>query len=244
MNVKISVVFATFCLAAFPYSAHAGTEVQLDVEDAGNVTITEAAKPTAILMGGDRETPFGLRLPDDAECPGDSATDQWRVESFVIPGEDDPADIRFASYSLATDGQWPLLDVDSQKFLAEFMPENPAAGLPGQIPDLPTFTFELYGRNELPEGRYTLGIACSYFNKMGVFWSTQIDLKYESGDPSSDFQWHVVTPPAGADGTAGQDSSSSTTWFVALGAAATGLIFVLYRRRNHRRHDTANLELK
>jgi hypothetical protein len=123
------------------------------------------------------------------------------------------------------------------------MPENPAAGLPGQIPDLPAFTFELYGRNELPDGRYKLGIACSYYNQIGTFWATQVDIEYDS-DSSSDFRWQVVKPPAGADANRAQDSSSSALWLVALGTVAVGAIFLLSRRRNSRRHVPSNLELK
>lgn len=243
MSAKISVAVGVLAVVTWPFVVHAGPDVQVDVLDGGGVTITAADKPDSPLTGGDRETPFSLRLPEGAQCPGDSKTDQWRVESFVIPAVDEPADIVFESYSLAGDDHWPLLDVDSEKFLAQFMPENLAAGLPGQIPDLPAFTFELYGRNELPDGRYKLGIACSYYNQIGTFWATQIDIEYDS-DSSSDFRWQVVKPPANADTNGAQSSSSSALWLVALGTAAVGAIFLVFRRRSSRQPVPTNLELK
>jgi hypothetical protein len=240
VSAKISVVIGLLALVTWPFVAHAGPDVQVDARDAGAATITEVDNPNTLLTEGESETPFSLRLPEGAECPGDSKSDQWRVESFVIPAVDDPADIVFESFSLAADTHWPLLGVDSTKFLAQFMPENPAPGLPGQIPDLPAFSFELYGRNQLPEGRYKLGIACSYYNQIGPFWATEIDILYDSEDQSSDFQWQVVRPPADANANGAQDSSSSSLWVVAVGAAAVGAILLLLRHRNSRRHVPSN----
>ena len=240
-----SKVGAATCALAMTFgSSAAHAAVDLTAIDAGSVIFTEPNNPGTPLSGGDQNTPFSLRLPADAECPGDSKSDQWRVESFIIPARDNPADMVFNSFDLEDDGQWPLLDVDSQKFLAEFMPENPAPGLPGQIQALPVFTFELYGRSELPAGRYIVGIACSFYRETGKFWSTPVSIAYDEDATNSNLTWQVTDPAAPENMSQAADSEASSLWLVAVVAAFLTLIFVLFRRQNSRRSNPVNSELK
>ena len=65
-------------------------------ERAGTAQIVTADDQS---VGGSR-TAFALRLPNGASCPGDSADDGYRVNSFVVPATVRVEDIAF-------DGQGP-----------------------------------------------------------------------------------------------------------------------------------------
>ena len=64
-----------------------------------------SATATIVVGGSDDETvarggsatEFSLALPDGAACPGDSATGNWRVQSFLVPAADDPGTFTYES---------------------------------------------------------------------------------------------------------------------------------------------------
>src|SRR5262245_9642793 len=73
-------------------SVAAGTYTPVD---AGDVVVVDAIDNSSELTGGGSAVPFTLRLPDGATCPGDSAHDQWRVQSFLIPSTVDMASVKW-----------------------------------------------------------------------------------------------------------------------------------------------------
>src|SRR5262249_3680255 len=75
------------------FAAHA-TAPQL--ARAGAAVLTAANDPTDVLDQIDSDTPFTIYLPHGAACPGDSFHDNWRVQSYILPIEDDLAAIRFS----------------------------------------------------------------------------------------------------------------------------------------------------
>ena len=54
------------------------------------------------IDGGGSATPFTLRLPDGAACPGDSANDGYRVNSYMVPLDVDPTTVTY----LNAGNQW------------------------------------------------------------------------------------------------------------------------------------------
>ena len=65
-------------------------------DDAGNVVLVDPEKTTKELTSGDTNTEFTFVIPDGASCPGDSAHDDWRVDTFIIPAAE-PVPVQFAA---------------------------------------------------------------------------------------------------------------------------------------------------
>jgi hypothetical protein len=196
--------------------------------DAGEVVVVDATNPSKELTHGGSATKFSLRLPADATCPGDSAHDQWRVQSFLVPATDDPANLVYGVVTPDGDGRWSLVDGETHPFINVLTPENSQAGLPGQIGAIPAFSFVLFPPGTLPDGRYHVGIACTYFAKTAKYWDTELVMTTSPDDVPGQLTWRVTDAPK----VAGDSGNSAGRW-VALGSGCLAIVilmFVLWQR--------------
>jgi len=199
------------------------------------------------LTHGDATTQFLVRLPDGSTCPGDSANDQWRLNTFLVPIEEDPMGLLYGGSGPEppwTSGRYPLFDSEQQlPIVFQFLQRNEVAGQPGRILAIPISDFRTVAEQGFPGGHYRLGVACAYFAQTTQYWDTPITLTAAAagGDPSQ-LTWTLdpaATPPAPA-----QKSSDSSWPAYAIAAAVIALIIaaVLRLRRANRspsRHDTS-----
>lgn len=188
------------------------------------------------LTGGGGSTPFSLGLPEGAACPGDSANDQYRVQSFLVPADADPATLRFLGQrpqyqgqAADSDGGWALYELNTNSFLNRPTDLAPEPGAEGTIINLPSFSFDVFDPGMLPEGRVEVGIACSRFAETERYWSAELELVADPADAAG-VAWSVLDPPTRAD-EAGSGPAVGVGLALAVAASAG---FVLVRRRSER----------
>lgn len=237
-RLRVALAMLAMCVAAVPASmASAGApptvepgEVRGDIGDVAIIGVDGRA-----LVSGDGSTKFYVRLPEGAACPGDSANDQWRINSFLLPVDDDPLDVQFGSTGPEppwTADRWPIFADDTRLPIAlAMLRRNDAAGDPGLVDATPLVSFGVLVDNDFPGGRYRLGMACSYFAQTTQYWDTEIVMGPGNGDPAA-LTWALPNPTPIA--TERADSSS----FLRVALVAVGVIALGYVIRS-RRSDRA-----
>ena len=126
------------------------------------------------LDEGGSTTEFSLELPSGAQCPGDSAFEGWRVNSYMVPEVVDVARLTYDGLGPAPAGladyerfRQPLYDVGTSPYASALTAAVQEQGDPGLIVDIPTFTLGVYSSGDVPAGRYHVGIACTLLNEVG-----------------------------------------------------------------------------
>ena len=185
------------------------------------------------IEGGGSTTPFTLRLPRGAECPGDSADDNYRVNSYMVPAAVEPQDVAFdglgpkpTGYGPGKEFRQPLYDTATTFFVSIQTEDAEAPGDPGKILELPNFAFGVFRPGDVPAGRYHVGLACTLINEIERVWDAQIDVVEDPGDQPAQIHWSVV---------GFEPSDGSSPPYLALGvgaAAALAVSVVLLRRRS------------
>jgi len=191
-------------------------------------TIVQGHDQTKELDHGNSTTEFSLRLPDPT-CPGDSANDQWKVQTFMVPVGTSVDTLRYGAAGPfdQSDNRWALFDTKTDSYSMQFTLRNPAAGSPGTIPTPPAFDFKVVAQAKVPAGDYTVGLACTLFGKTGKVWSQQITVEY-IGDQ---FNWRLSTAPPSVL----TSSKSNSVWWVVGAIALAIVVLVLFLSRVSRR---------
>ena len=240
-------------LAALAVAAVVGASAapaRADVaEDAGDALVVAGAGSTERLTEGGSATNFSLRLPDDASCPGDSANDNYRVQSYMVPKGIGPGDVEYDGLGPKPNayGDWatfrqPLYDTATAAFDTAQTADNPEAGHPGKIVNLPSFTFGVYRPGELPAGRYDVGIACTRFNRPVRYWDAELVVVETPADLPAQIRWSVAAG-AGGSGASTNTGGSSRSGPVTAGALSAALLAagVYIRRRRPFRRQLFNV---
>lgn len=206
-----------------------------EVVDAGSVVVVDGIDRTVELSGGGSGIVFSLRTPEGATCPGDSATDQWRVSSFVIPGDDDPAELSIGPISPDAEGQWALYAVNTRPYInAALQQKIDGASGPARILEHPDLSFAVFPPGTLPGGEYTIGIACSLLGDVFKFWDTRIVITDDPEDEPGQMTWRVAAGEVGADAPVGVTENSGRGlgfWLIVAGAAVGAVAFIGSLRR-------------
>ncbi len=178
---------AALALVAAPVPAWAGA-----VEAQALITHPGTASP---LDKGGSTTPFGVVIPTNASCPGDSAHHGYHVFSYLVPDAVSPATVNFKT---GVPGKYLGYITDGSYFGAV----NTAEGT-GQIMGVPTaFSWTRWTSAQLlPHGASSAtwdgGIACA--DSHGVvtnFWNSRFVITASASDPHG-YAWRVVqTPPS------------------------------------------------
>ncbi len=132
-------------------------ELPVVAADVGDVVIVSASDRTTPLTEGDTNSVFSLQLPTGSVCPGDSANDDWRVQSFIVPAATDLATLRYGSTRPRGDFMYGLYTTEGRPYVQVLLAQNPTAGQPGQILDPPPLSFGTFTPDLLPVGRYKIG---------------------------------------------------------------------------------------
>lgn len=203
-------------------------------ERAGPVAIVDATAARRSLSSGDSTTVFSLLLPSGASCPGDSANDDWRVQSFVVPAGVDPATLRYRGVKPEGEGRFTLHLPDTAAFVHVLTGPNPRPGEPGLILALPAFTFRMFPPGTLPTGDYRIGIACTRFGETARYWDTTISVTADPSVQPGEFRWAVADPVGGAilrGPGAERSGGSGQLAIVFVLVASLAVVYVLLRRR-------------
>lgn len=221
------------CTAIAPAVAWARSQAPGD--DAGDVVVVDAVNMDRELEEFEGSTPFRLLLPPNATCSGDSANDDYRVQTFLVPADTDLATLRYGYRNPeGNDLYRALRSVDGELASQLMTDQNPGPNQPALILDfrLP-FTFEHYPEGSLPPGRWTIGVACTEPGAtVERYWDAQIELVAASDARPKGLRIRVVD----AEGAVSSESSSgSAVPFVAIAVAAVGgaAFFMFVRSRRH-----------
>lgn len=198
----------------------------------------------APIDGGGSATQFGLEPSGAVECPGDSANDDYRVYSFMVPigiaAEDvaiqgnGPVDRGISSHS---DFRMPLFDISTTEYSAALTAEREAPGAPGVIVNIPFFSLGVYAAGELPSGEYRIGLACTRLNEVRRVWDAEIEVVAAADDPAG-FAWRVLGHSALDDSGGGVSPGAA----VPIGGAVAAAAFLLTRTLRVRSQDRPRLE--
>lgn len=200
-------------------------------ESAGQaVIVSERGAP---IDGGGSRTAFSIRLPRGASCPGDSANDGYRVQSYMVPATVRPETVEYDGLGPTPHvvGTWdrfrqPLYDTGTSPYASALTDVAPAPGQPGLIINIPVFSFAVYANGELPEGLYNVGISCTVLNTLMRYWNTEMVVTRAPRDKPAGISWQRT----GATGTHRRSGRSMAGVAVGVVAVACGGI-ALSRRR-------------
>ena len=65
-------------------------------EKSGEHVLIATAGVVLLRESGGSATQFSVDLPKDSMCPGDSENDNWRLQTFIIPGDVDPGTLTYS----------------------------------------------------------------------------------------------------------------------------------------------------
>ena len=207
--------------------------------DAGGVTVVSASDRNDEITGGDTNTVFTLRLPTGSVCPGDSANDDWRVQTFIVPAETTLGSLSYGATRPSGEFMYGLYTTEGRPYTQVLLGQNPEPGLPGQILDPPALSFAPFTPDLLPLGRYKIGVACSYFEVGERYWDAELALTEDREIQPGERRWTVASAD-GADGadaaaaSSGDDGGLDPMVVVAAAAAAAAVpvaAVLAYRRR-------------
>jgi hypothetical protein len=255
----VLIALASVCMVAFAAPSTAQ-------ESAGVVRrqLLVVDKDGKALDGGGGSTNFGVVLEGEDECPGDSAHDQYRVDSYMVPVDVDPTTLKFtglgptpANFRKYANFQMPLYKLSEDAYAAQQTSQQATPGGPGPIREIPPLGWGVYVPTRgidgytggLPAGEYRIGLACTYGARITNLWETTIEVKADPNDKPVGIAWTVTgSQPRDLESEAepfgGKPGSSAPMLLVyALGAFALVMIVVaiaLFRSSGRDRDDDAS----
>jgi hypothetical protein len=200
----------------------------------GDLIVVDPERPDNVLGAGDSNTPFGLRLPADASCPGDSRNDSWRFQGFIVPASVDLATLELTSAGpVGTNESVLFTHEPPSPIVDELTDANSAPGQPGRIPGLPPLSFATRVAKPLAAGEYRVVIACTLRRKIDRYWDSSWTLTSKPAAEPAQFAWQLTDGSAEASKQA-LDDGPGLVWPVRIAAllVGTSAIAFLIRRRS------------
>lgn len=232
-RMRSALATGLVAIAVLVSTQHVSAQTDAGVNDAGDVVVTEAANVNRAMAAGDSTSAFSLRLPEGASCPGDSANDDWRVNTFLVPAETNLDTLTYRALRPDGEAYRSLRYLDGDIFVMEMTSANPGPGQPGLITPIPPLTMAYYEAGSLAPGPYKLGIACT--DAVGAvqrYWDNAVELTLAPEVDPGGLRWSVIKTSTLAQPES--TSSSSTTWVALLLALVVTGGAVLIRRRRRR----------
>lgn len=207
--------------------------------DAGDLLVVTGANSRTPLLEGDSNTVFSVALPVGATCPGDSANDDWRIQTFIVPAATDVPALQYGPTRPEGETMYALYTTEGRPYAQVLLGQNAEPGQPGLILDFPPMSFAPFTPDLLPTGRYTIGVACSFYEVGERFWDAQIELTEDRDVTPGERRWRVVdaaTPGGTGAAVTSTEASGVPTLaivlLIVLVTAAGGVSALLIRRRN------------
>lgn len=228
----VGAAAATSVLALPTTSVMAGTEPERpsieEATDEGAVVIaTSEGEPAS---NGGSATPFRVILPEGAACPGDTASNNWLVQTFLIPAGDDPGTVEYGV--IGPEGtQFPLYAIDTRPVAHQVTRIATVPDGEGVINALPDLSFAVFPPEYIPPGEYTIGVACTFFRQTARYWDAPIVIEADPDDEPARLSWRL---PDAAPFESPTDDDSGTGWWLWGGGAAVVIaaaVLIIRRRR-------------
>jgi hypothetical protein len=207
---------------------------QTGAADAGDVVVADPVNVNRALREGDSTSAFTFRLPEGASCPGDSANDDWRVSTFLVPADTDLDTLAYQALRPDGEAYRSLRYLDGDIYVMEMTNANPGPGQPGLITPIPPLTMAWFEAGSLPPGPYKMGVACTDASfTVKRYWDTEVELVAAPDVDPGGLRWSIGgnSTPAAAE-----PSSNGSTTLVVLVAAlvvVVGAVVLIRRRQRH-----------
>ena len=128
----------------------------------------------ATMVPSTGTTSFRIQLPGGASCPGDSATDGYRWQTFLAASSVDITQVTYLAGIPTGPGG---AQVDVLYTSGNPVSEMNTAVTTGAIVGLPTsFEFTVFPANYLAAGAHRLGVACTLNGTVEKYWATTLQL--------------------------------------------------------------------
>ncbi len=198
---------------------------------AGDLTLVDADRRGVVIQNGVSATQFSVDLPKDSTCPGDSENDNWRLQTFIVPADADPATLEYSVIGPTGTKQYAIYDIFTAPVVDQLTVPNDGPGEPGRTTPFPPMSFAVFPPGEIPPGDYRIGVACTWFGATANYWDTEIVIAAEPNDQPAQLTWRLPSaPPATLSGTASPSEFPWTYLFLAVAAVAIASVFILNRR--------------
>jgi hypothetical protein len=222
---------ATSAIATVP-SGSAPDTSSIVAHRSGDLMLVDAGTRSQEVERGGSSSELALKTPADAQCPGDSRNDAWRVQTFVVPVADDPGALTYTVIGPGGPGQFAVYGTDYTPLVDEFTVPNDVQGQPGRIDQMRPVSFGVFEPGSLPDGTYRIGVACTYFGATADYWDTEIEVVASPTDQPAQLTWRLAGSPANAAATT-DDSISPWLLLAIAGVLATAVALLVRRRRAH-----------
>ena len=177
--------------------------------NAGTLTPEQSAGPLAgqPITSGGSATAFALTPPSGAACTGDSATGNFRVQSYMVPSSVNPATLTFGAQGPIPGGtganlRQPLFSSAGSPVLNRTTAVEATPGSGGLLTGLPAISFAVFGANGptiVPAGTYNLGWACTVgaasATQLDRYWNVQLTFAVTPNDSPSGITWTLASAP-------------------------------------------------
>ena len=222
MSARVGAGISAAALAVTASVALFGASSEAAPVNGGPAELVTTTSPVEVLDEGGSATPFRLRLPEDAACTGDTATDNYLVQSYMVPATIEPSSLTFdasngAIVPEAEFGAW-LYSTNQVAFDNEATAPNPAASgrpQPGIVIGIPGFNYEIWPAGFIPAGEYNIGIACTLGTagptQLDKFWNARIEIVDDETDQPAQLRWTVLQDPGETTTTIAGGSTTATT---------------------------------
>jgi len=244
LAVSLVAVAFTTAVSAAPVDDTTPTVPDARVQgDVGDVRLVNV--DGRLVNSGDGATPFFIVVPDGATCPGDSANDQWRAQSFLVPEADDVLTLWFGSTGPEPPweaNRYPMFENQNGLPMSQMMlARNPAPGSPGLVEQSGETSLRVHAENDIVSGRYRIGVACAYFRQTTQYWDLVVEVTAGADNNPKQLRWKVVEAVGTVvpESPAEQDSLLSGV-LIAFGALVIGAL-VISARLSRRRPSGAPL---
>ncbi len=236
-GLLLQQVLVTAVIGSMLTSSPATATVDQPVR-AGDLRVVFFDDPTKVAERGGSATRFTVKFPDGAACPGDSANDQWRTQSFVIPVGTDPVTLGYNNARPEGERNWPLYGDDTVPYINQLLFKNAEPCKPGEIPPVPALSFATLPPGSIADGQYRVGIACTYFRQTAKYWDTEFVFVNDAADAPGQLTWRLASSPAVPADESGGSTRTVLVALCALVLAGSAISFVRLSRSSGSRPDS------
>jgi hypothetical protein len=191
---------------------------------AGPAEITVPGLVTPLRSGGSA-TAYGVALPPNASCPGDTAHKGYHVFSYLVPADVSPSTVTFTDIPTRGLGLFAFGVYVGAINTAEYTGQ--VIGLPAEFTFSRLTTADLFRRGEAT-ATWNGGIACAdSHGTVSNYWNAAIVFRAASSDPRG-FTWSV---PNAVQVTGSSDLGLLiAVVLIVLAVVFSGVTLVLRRR--------------
>ena len=185
-------------------TAFAAVAAVVGITGTAQAALPASAAPTAgqtiSVTSGVQSTPFSFSYTGDNACAGDSATNGYRVQSFMVPDSVDVSQLLYnAGGPIAPAGVTFTRPLFAQVGNAAQVARNtaPTTGIitAGNLVQPLSFAALVAGSIAVPDGAYKIGLACTLGGITEEYWQTRITVSGSTTGPVA-FNWAVGAAPA------------------------------------------------